>query len=517
MSIDAPDFPGETRIRLSEGLITSAHCTNPARAFDDDTSTFAAFTGDLSRFFADFTVPLSQNTWIDSGIVLNQGDVVDIDPTGSGIVNPPGAPAVTPVTPKGSNPLTIIDDSGEPYGSWAAQDGVNVTGYCLVIVARDDGTGQPGRDEQDGWNGGTDGTWVYTSTNPTPQRLWFQFNALGNYYGANVGSFHVSVRPFLPLGLDRYVRSTWYGQVSGQSGDLFITRMRLLMTGDAAINAAVALESSLGAIDTGDDPGPNVPLPYIPLPVGGDVHELFFNPPVLGRGIVFYPDYLATGPSETGTVDLYQLQVYYDNKLSGEENPMPLADPELQWSQVGVQQLYFFPWAGASGPYDDTTKGSAHGLQSLAIGTSHGTAKVTGGETVFELAAFETARQVKFKAMAEIIDIRIIQILRGGTTIVDPASGPLGEVQYNAADFTDRAPYFRFVGVSDNGDGTYTFKGFKCKLDGNIAYNLEKDKATDFEADFSAYWDATAVRADGSIGGIIEELWGQNGEQSLHS
>ena len=541
MPIDAPTFPGEREVPLAGVTITSAFCTNPANVFDDDPRTAGTFAG----YSLNIGTPISltvlgvQSTWLDTGLVLAPGTGFIGTASGTYTWNPSGGVnggiancGGLPPTPGGPFNSTL---AAAPYGS-----GAGINGLAMVFIAIPDGT-VPLKPLSGGFHGTGSGQYdtpftfgFPVTTNPldaSPQtiivsaaqiaaavpsgnaRIFVIFN--DGYLPDNSGSLSLSIASIAALvnPVARFVRADW-GAIDG---DQFVCRVRLRMAGAGNGNAAIALESSLGAGH------PDIPLAYIPLPSdempgvspvdGSGVHELTFDPPLLACGVTFYPDYLAGGTGSTGTVSLYQLQAY---AVSGVPI-MPNTQPTQTWSQVGAQAILLYPYLGVTGPYDATTIAPLGALQSFAIGEGSTSAIIEGGETVFALGAFETKRELKFKAMVQQCSLKALLVLQGGRLVVDPANSNGGEVQYHAPNKSDRAPYFRLNVVSTNGDGTLTVGLLKCKITGAINYNLDKSKATDLEFEFMAFWDNTYVCQDGTVGGIREMLHGQNGETVMHS
>jgi hypothetical protein len=310
----------------------------------------------------------------------------------------------------------------------------------------------------------------------------------------------------------RFLRVDW-------GEDRFISRVRIGgLDGPGSPFVGISFESSLGYVAQGEtgEP-PEVPLPYVPLPDGEDVYSIELAPPLLARGVVFYPDafleFADLPDSYLPEVLLSQLQVY-EFFTEGET---AMADPTVKRSRVGVQEVMIYKWNGAAGPYDATTRSQLEGLQELGISIASESATVTGGETVHTLGAFETARETTISVSNAISDLKALEILLGGTLIVDPAAGGLGEVQYHTQNLGDRAPYFRCIAKSSNGDGTDRFVWAKCRINGDISFNLQKDQVTNLEFSFVIVWDRTYVRQDGEVGGIFEWLFGEKGEEEMHS
>jgi hypothetical protein len=188
--------------------------------------------------------------------------------------------------------------------------------------------------------------------------------------------------------------------------------------------------------------------------------------------------------------------------------PLPTQRPAL----VGVSKITVYPWNGATGPYDDTTGCVLEGLQHLEDVSSIKNAVVKGGESPDPLAGFMVDRESKIKVSAEMCDLRLRQILQGGTFAFDAATGGGGnEVQYFAPDLDQRSGYFRLEAETTTGDGKGTLRFFKCKLEGNLSAKLEREKITDIEFEFMPFKDSTAARADGTTGGVYEYVWSQDG------
>jgi hypothetical protein len=195
-----------------------------------------------------------------------------------------------------------------------------------------------------------------------------------------------------------------------------------------------------------------------------------------------------------------------------------MALPTQRPAIVGVSKITIYPWNGATGPYDDTTGCELEGLQHLEDTSAIKNAIVKGGESPDPLAGFMVDRESKIKVGAEKCDLRLRQILMGGTFAVDAATGGGGnEVQYYAPDLDKRSTYFRLVAESTTGDGREILRFFKCKLEGNLSGKLEREKITDIEFEFMPFKDAVAARADGTIGGIYEYEWSQDGETAFTS
>jgi hypothetical protein len=185
---------------------------------------------------------------------------------------------------------------------------------------------------------------------------------------------------------------------------------------------------------------------------------------------------------------------------------------------VGVSKITIWPWAGASGPYDDTTACVLEGLQHLEDVSTIKNAVVKGGESPDPLAGFMVDRESKIKVSAEKCDLRLRQILQGGTFATDAATGGGGnEVQYYAPDLDKRSTYFRLGAETTTGDGMGILTFFKCKLEGNLSAKLEREKITDIEFEFMPFKDAVAVRKDGTTGGIYEYEWRQDPDTAFTS
>jgi hypothetical protein len=190
--------------------------------------------------------------------------------------------------------------------------------------------------------------------------------------------------------------------------------------------------------------------------------------------------------------------------------------PTVQRTRVGVQEVKIYPWNGAAGPYDATTVGNLYALQSLDISKSSTSAKLKGGESVHILGSYEVDRETKIKVSAAQTDLRTIAILLGGDlSVTTPAGG--GEIQYISENLEDRAPYFRLAARSTNGDGQDSMVFFKCRVEGSINFNLQREQITNLEFEFNVVFDKVAARQDGKIGGLIDWIFASQGEPTLHS
>lgn len=267
-----------------------------------------------------------------------------------------------------------------------------------------------------------------------------------------------------------------------------------------------------------------VPMAYAPLWTDGDTHLVQLDPPVLATGIVLYPDVGRDASAMSGwasgdfpTVNVSQLQVFEPLAGSGGTPTMPVNKPQVKRARVGCQKMRLFPWAGAAGPYDDNTAEDFAGLKELGFAISSKNAVVTGGETVHKIGGFETERETKVKISVAKCTLRAAQLLLGGSLAVAPKNAQAGEVVVWKQDLSGRAPYFRLEGYSTNGDGSDKMIYPKCKVDGNVSYNLTMSEVTNFEADLTLYMDDTYISQDGSIGAVSEMIFAEDGILTLHS
>ena len=502
MALDRPTFPGEAEIGLQSATLTSAGCTNPALALDDDPATGAVFA--------------------------------------AGCPVPAG-----PVAPPASAPTAQIDGTDNTHVAWFGGGQSYPAGCYQVVYLRGAFSFNPA--VADPWGMAavvTDG-----AGNDLPFSMSPYFGGAGNvsqaaveaafggqatayaHSGGRIGvrcgdglttdNAHGSPDPVFALvgPAPRLLRADW-------GFDAFVTRVRLAQSGPGAANAGVDLESSLGLLETGADA--DVPIPYVPLPVGGGVHELTLSPPVLARGVAFYPDALAPAGQAGGALTLSQIQVYeathadigtllgsgLGDTIMAQSGPNPTRRP----ARVGCSGITIFPrTAGLAYPFSAAQGTVLEGIQMLDFASSSKEARVTGGETVHQIDAYETDREIKGKFTVEKTDYRAMQLFLSGqlTTVPAGAGGP--EVQYFAPNYQDRSQYVSVVALSVNGDPSELMVFPKIKLSGNLARNFDRDNPTKVEIDFLLLWDAAYPRQDGAIGGIYENLFSDGGALAIHS
>lgn len=466
MPLDKPTFPGEAEIPLAGATLTSGGCTGAALALDDDPATAAVFG--LPPLPASVVVPISGN--------------------------------LCPVL--GTASLGPLRDS-----EWEVYDGSgNLLGYNHL--------GVNGTSAFNGWSVG------YS----------------GDTLGDASQTLHVTVSPaasFNASYVARIIRMNDDGSLSCYSAsftipapprflrvdfgfDAFISRVRLAYSGPGAGNVGVDYESSLGFHEGLPQPD-DIALSYLPSPADGNAHDVIFNPPVLGRGIVFYPDALLPAPSAQ-TINLYELEVFQD--ISQGIPTMP--KPTVTQARVGCSGAVITPRGGnvaTSYPFPQALASTLQSIQALDFGSTSKLAREIGGDTVHQINGYETDREYKGKLSVQRHDYLALQNLQNGTLVVNPANAGTGqaETQYFAPGYTDRNPYFSLVALSANGDPNALFVYPKCKLEGNLSANLERDKTTTFDIDFVLFWDFNYTRQDGTLGGIYEQVFNNGGATALHS
>jgi hypothetical protein len=569
MPLDQPEYPGERRIPLADHTVSGYAVSDPENALDDDTDTETVFgqylmgggydenggveiggglqpsgqvllqggrisiihpsSGNATsqHIFTQATRPVGAFRWrfrfrIEQGgygicCVLNRDTYNHVGTPGAGmgyagddnsfalklggdnrigIFSNGAAPSGGTLIPQSTlrlaagREIAAELDSGDPKNHWA-QD------FAADIPTLINGT-----EAVYGFTGSTDAT----AASKVAQQVWDWHLAWGETLETLEAERHYYGSP------PRFLRVDW-------GEDRLISRIRIGgLEGDGSPFAGISVESSLGYVAQGEtgEP-PEVPVPYVPLPDGEDAYSIVLNPPLLGRGVVFYPDaYLEFADlpdSYLPEVTLSQLQVY-EYFTEGE---MAMPQPTVKRSRVGVQEVKIYPYNGNTGPYDATTESELQGLQELGISIGSSSALVKGGETVHTLGAFETDRETTISVSGAISDLNALKILLGGTLVVDPAAGGLGEVQYFSQKIDDRAPYFRCIARSTNGDGADRYVWVKCRLSDDISYNLQRDEVTNLEFSFVIVYDRTYNCQDGSVGGIFEILFGEKGETEMHS
>lgn len=185
-------------------------------------------------------------------------------------------------------------------------------------------------------------------------------------------------------------------------------------------------------------------------------------------------------------------------------------NPTVQWSTVGVQVLSIYPWVQGNSYANLVANGasslcSLFGLQTFGVSQSSKAAIVNGGETVFDLQGWETAREIKIKLTNQLVDMRYFFLTMNGTLIVDPADSNGPEVQYWASLLSERTNYVTVIAQGTNGDPQKLLVFPKMKIDGNFNFQMEKDKATDVDIEYRAFEDKSWILQNGTSGGAISE------------
>ena len=290
----------------------------------------------------------------------------------------------------------------------------------------------------------------------------------------------------------------------------FISRVRLLQKGPGVTFAGLSFFNVF-------NPEEQIPLPYVPLPIDGEpqppsadsyqVSELTLNPPVNAEGIIYLPDaYNFTGTYQE--VDLYQLQVYY---ATGECMTTPNLATTRQ-VRNGVQQLMVFPYvSGLPYPFAGSPSSILKGLQTFSKTTTNGVAVETGGESPADLNGFVFSQEVKLKVTNEEQDLYYEFLMYNGAFQVVIASAGQPEQQYmnmSYYDFTTNPEsYMTIVAVATRGNGTLITVAPKCLMDGGGTFELTRNKITDFDAEFRAFWDSAYPTMNGGLGCVIEEYY----------
>lgn len=508
MPLDKPVYPGEAEISLTGAAVTSQTCANPALALDDDPATAAVFGAQVSGY------GLQEDYYSDTNfehLLVSQVSALpnvmqpslpppDVGKVFSarwtGFIQPAYSEDYTFFTsiPQGSirvwiNGVQIPFDNRNPATSSQA---VKMTAGALVAL-RIDFQAPYGIDFMAG--GGNAAS------------ISFEWASISQADRAIPPTAFFTHSP--PTYASRFLRVDW-------GYDVFLSRIRLAYSGSGASGVGVDYKSSLGFHE--GLPIPNdVALTYIPAPADGGVHEVLFSPPVLARGIAFYPDALL--PAPTGQpVTLSHLQVYQDIDTSQGASSMP--KPTVTQARVGCSGAVITPRAAnvaTSYPFPQALATTLQSIQSLTFGTMSKLARETGGDTVHQINGYETDREIKGKLSVQRHDYLVLQSLQNGTLVVNPVNGQLQETQYFAPGYADRNPYFSLVAQSANGDPNALFVLPKCKLEGNLSQNLERDKTTTLEIDFTLFWDFNYTRQDGTVGGIYEQIFNNGGATAIHS
>ena len=539
MPLDKPVFPGEAEINLFAATLTSSGCTSPALAVDDDPATAAVFGAPAAVSGSVSLIPSLYNTGVsDDHAILADGSA---DPHWQVFYPAQDTTGQAFIAPWPMQPAVVETSANRPSPVGDARVISNITAFGPS-------------------NGGT---WVYSTTFDAPLPLLglvanffevdnnvtsIKVNGVENLAATLVGGSPLSVTltqgfqsglntlvvtvynitapgPLVQdLGIEwtaillpqtRFLRVDW-------GFDAFLSRVRLAYSGPGAASAGVDYESSLSA-DAGHSPPLDVAFSSIPGPADGNVHEVVFDPPVLARGAVFYPDALlgnppfGVGPSSQA-VALYEIEVYQD--VTQGIPIMP--NPTTNQARVGCSGAVITPRAYTSPtsyPFPQTAASVLRSIQSLSFSEAVKLARETGGETVHQINGYETDREVKCKISVERYDYLALQNFLAGTLIVNPANAGTGqpETQYHAPGYTDRAPYFSLVAQSTNGDPSALFVLPKCKIDGSLSADLERDKVTMLDVDFVCFWDYNYTRQDGTVGGIYEQIFNNGGTPALHS
>jgi hypothetical protein len=576
MSIDRPTFPNEQEINCYDGTITAETCTDPDLAFDDDPTTAAVFGQpghSVTAANADFILNGDAN--LDTGGQLHFVIGVANNSPGTVYYNtklPVGAFNLTwtmtndVVEVYHTNCFSfVVQNNSENALGAGGPTGGGIFGVnsCVAVVWAFAGNIVVGEDSYDVGlyvngvfvqgqnanfpygNNGTEGdliaceavydgstlslTMTDTSTDNTATATFTGVD-IPHALGSLVGYFGFGADPsgpdFLGYGGTRieitngfvYTSNDFVAPRSLQvdlDQDIWLCRIRYFANGAGAAYAGLAYLSAYGEEAYGPPP-PDVPIPYIPLPVDGGVSELTLDPPVLARGVLFLPDSLLdplpTDPTQYGTVNLYQLQLYQATLPGASE----MSNPTARFATLGVSALWLFPWAAnASYPFSAGAICYLDRPQMLNIGIASKKADEYGGEAVFLRASYEYERTETLKLQIQRHDMRAVQLFTAGQLIVIPGSGndPLlsGEQQYIAPSLSDTAPYVSLVAQSTFADKSRLYVWPKCKLAGNLTEDLDRTKLSVFEVTCEPVWDDTYNLMDGQTGGIYEMVFTAGG------
>jgi len=545
MPLDRPVLPGEQEIDLAGATLTSGGCTGSALAIDDDPATGAVFGAPDSVASPISLVPSLFSSLFNTGVDGTGQILADgardphwqvaypaQDTTGQAYLGPwPVQPAVVQNSEGGrqttadARVISNIAAFGQSNGgAWLYATAFTadqpITGLVARIFEVDNGvTSITVNGVENLGTGGGPAVTLTRGFRPGQNAVVVTVRNLsdGSLLVQDLGVEWVSVLRPAP----RFLRVDW-------GYDAFVSRVRLAYSGPGAGNVGVDYESSLAyyesslAYHEGLPPPQNsgagdVALSALPAPVDGNVHEVIFSPPVLGRGVVFSPDALLPGPSSQ-SVNLYQLQVYQD--VTQPPGVFPMAKPSVTQARVGCSGAVITPRAAnapASYPFPQAQASTLQSIQSLSFGATSKLAREVGGDTVHQINGYETDREYKCKLSVQRHDYLALQNLQNGILVVNPANAGVPETQYFAPGYTDRNPYFSLVALSANGDPSALFVMPKCKLDGNLSANLERDKTTTFDVDLVLFWDFNYTRQDGALGGIYEQIFNNGGAAALHS
>ena len=307
----------------------------------------------------------------------------------------------------------------------------------------------------------------------------------------------------------RYVRYDF-------SNPINIGKISINVDGIGADNLAIAF---LSALDDNDDfLGPQA-LIYIPSWTSvPNEYLLELEFPEYARGVVILPDYLInfTNPNASVNLDvnIYDIQICIEGISEMlQTGPNPTSIP----ARVQCNGLTIYQWtAGSSYPFSNGN--TLQGIQTLDFDIKSTLAKITGGETVWEIGAYETERAATGKFSVMLHDYRALFLTLGGNLVVDPANGSSPETQYfNTGAIGDRLPYFTLVALSTNGDPTENQIYPYCKIT-TASRNLDRTKPTTLDVSFDVMRDRTYKLQDGTVGGAVEYIY-QNviGTPVLHS
>ena len=489
--LDEPIYLGEQKLNLSNAILTSGGVTSPQLAIDDEPTTCAVFSA--------FTES-STTTW------------PSIFVTSAGFVTPQGYPTVD------EWPFVYIDSVGNPVWERREEQGtpstINVLSYDTVIrrwvitgsqtapgtnsgiLYEDNGTGSlaSGPSSPTAWN-------IVSGSGPAP---------------VVTGGVPVIVVDSSPK---RFIALDW----GTEQNDRWICRIRLKQNINTFISySGITFKSSFGYIEGGDvEPEPEIPFQaYIPLPSGNGIYDLTFDPPVLARGLVFYPDYYDPNFSteeSSGTlpeVDLYQLQVYENIYWQeGLFNVMSIIGPipQAEHATVGCSSVTIYPWLrGSSYPFAAASAVGVFAIQGLDFDMKMSNAEVWGGDSVHRQGSYETKRDITGRITFEEADFRVFSLFLGDQVIIDAANATNGENQYATTNINSQAPYFSIVAQSTKGDPAEALVFPKCKVTG-FTRNLQTDKTTDYEISYVYNLDRSYIRQDGVVGGVYELVFNDGG------
>src|SRR6185295_3010692 len=99
--------------------------------------------------------------------------------------------------------------------------------------------------------------------------------------------------------------------------------------------------------------------------------------------------------------------------------------PTEEQIRVGVQALTIWPWNGIDGPYDETTAEHLWGIKEVGISKEIKSVQAHAGNTVHPVDEFEEERKTKLKVAYCKGSLRFLQMLFGGTFLVNPPQSGL--------------------------------------------------------------------------------------------